>query len=114
MVEFATQQASLSLAKLGSSERALHGGRLMGHCLVESFGGISGARRALEVLGITPGLHLHLETNEECCRVSKEQYPDVQMLGAVEQLTEFSLRKFSDQAINVTHVCISVGHHAKM
>ena len=40
---------------------------------VESFGGIGGARRALEILGVTPGFHLHLEIDEKAKRVIDKQ-----------------------------------------
>ena len=35
--------------------------------------GIGGARRALEILGVTPGLHLHLEIDEKAKRVIDKQ-----------------------------------------
>ena len=101
---YSTGITTAGYGKLGITSRTLQGGRLSELCLFESFSGISAGRRALEVLGATPGLHVHCEVDEACCRVVKSQYPDAVNGGDVTELNEFTLRAATQQCIGITHV----------
>ena len=68
-----TSLSHLGRNKVKFGSRGTGEGRVATLGLVESFGGIGGARRALEILGVTPGLHLHLETDEKAKRVIDKQ-----------------------------------------
>ncbi len=46
--------SELGPVRLGLSARGAGGGRAGGICLIETFGGISGGRHALELLAVTP------------------------------------------------------------
>ena len=63
----------LGREKVKFGSRGTGEGRVATLGLVESFGGIGGARRALEILGVTPGLHLHFEIDEKAKRVIDKQ-----------------------------------------
>ena len=55
--------------------------------LVESCAGIGGARRGFELLGINPAIYLVSEIAEDAIRVLRHQWPDVVVLGAMEDVT---------------------------
>ena len=93
------------LTKLNEASRGTGEGRVPEPALVESFGGISGSRRALDLLGITPALHLHSETNPEACRVTTSQYPDSHSLG---DLQEISHKQLVDTCAKVPRVDIVI------
>jgi hypothetical protein len=77
-------------------------------CLFENCGGISGGRRALEILGIKPGLHITTEIDEPAIRVSSTMYPEIINLGNIENVTIESVVKAADLNIHIKHVlCIS-------
>eukprot|EP00973_Karenia_brevis_P023841 3287300-Karenia_brevis.AAC.1 len=44
--------------------------------LVSPFDGIGGARRALEILGLKPALHLSFETDLECVEIVEREWRD--------------------------------------
>ncbi len=95
--------------RIGVGVRSALGSRCNGLCLMESFGGMSGARRALEILGVTPALHLHWDTDEGAVRVAKTNYPDMVSLGDVTKCTEASLRSIVRNAPHITHVLHCTG-----
>eukprot|EP00973_Karenia_brevis_P088292 12242736-Karenia_brevis.AAC.1 len=49
--------------------------------LVSPFDGIGGARRALEILGLKPALHLSFETDPDCVEIVEREWRDVHTLG---------------------------------
>ena len=91
-------------ARLGLAARGVGAGRVCPLVLIESFGGISGARRALELLGVTPALHLHMETAEPACRVVRAAYPDAVALGDIREVTRESLERLRYKAPGVKFV----------
>jgi len=76
---------------------------------MESFGGIGGLRRALEILGVTPALYLHAEIDEGANRVVQSNYPDQVSLGDVTQITEVQLRKVVRDYPLIEHVLHGYG-----
>ena len=94
----------LCLARLGGGVRAAAGSRADGLCLVETFGGIGGMRRSLEILGVVPALYLHSEIDEAANRVVQCNYPDQVSLGDVTKITEMQIRDIIRQHPNITHV----------
>ena len=90
--------------RVGIGARTSTASRVNGICLVESFAGISGGRRALEILGVTPMLHVHFEIDEGSLRVVSANYPDAIGLGDVTQFTEKAGAKLVRDFPGVTHV----------
>eukprot|EP00973_Karenia_brevis_P019716 2703429-Karenia_brevis.AAC.1 len=56
--------------------------------LVSPFDGIGGARRALEILGLKPALHLSFETDPEYVEIVEREWRDVHTLGDVADFDE--------------------------
>ncbi len=98
------------LARLGESLRGIGKGRTLPIRLVEGFGGISGARRALEILGITPMFHFHIENNPRAHRVVSCQYPDAKHFSDITTFTAEDLA----QAVAGAAVLDASGPRAKM
>ena len=61
--------------------------------LVESFAGIGGARRALQLLGVTPALHIHIESDPAANKVVAAMFPDAICLGDITEVTTDMLRE---------------------
>ena len=76
-VTISTDLSALGWIRLGEGERHRQQGTNDGLMLVESFGGIGGARRALELLGVTPSVHVCIEKEEGARRVSAGAFPGV-------------------------------------
>ena len=55
--------------------------------MVDWFAGIGGLRRALEVLGIQPGSYYVAETDDHALQTLRHNYPDLQELGDITELT---------------------------
>jgi len=83
----ATGLTAQGLQRLSSACRQTGGNTDSRLAVLETFGGISGLRRAVEILGVTPAAHLSWETCEAACRVAKQNYPDVQHMGDVKDIT---------------------------
>jgi len=101
------QSAGVSEAgriRVGVGRQAAAGSRCNGLLVIETFGGMSGGRRAVEICGVTPTMHLHYEVEETALRVSSCNYPDAQQLGDVHAITADSLRKAVHDGPAVTHV----------
>jgi len=99
----------VGLARLNSGIRAAGGSRANGLCAVETFAGIGGMRRALEILGVVPALYLHAEVDEGANRVVQSNYPDQVALGDVTRLSEVQLRGIVRMHPEVTHVLHGYG-----
>ena len=56
--------------------------------LICPFDGIGGARRALELLNITPALYVSIEPDPECRKVVKNAWPDVIQYSTIEEFLE--------------------------
>ena len=80
-------------SRLGEGERHRQQGLEDGLVLIESFGGIGGARRALELLGITPAAHISIECNPEAVRVTKAAYPGVVHFEDIRMVTASKMRE---------------------
>ena len=48
-----------------------------GPVLIAAFDGIGGARRALELLDITPAIYVSIERDEDCQKVVEDAWPEV-------------------------------------
>jgi len=99
----------VGLARLHSGMRAAGGNRANGLCAVETFAGIGGMRRGLEILGVVPGLYLHAEVDEGANRVVQSNYPDQVALGDVTKISEVQLRGIIRMHPEVTHVLHGYG-----
>ncbi|CAK0793200.1 unnamed protein product, partial [Prorocentrum cordatum] len=51
--------------------------------LITVFDGIGGGRRAFEILGLVPAVHLSFEVDPQAVRVARRAYPGTQHLGGV-------------------------------
>eukprot|EP00973_Karenia_brevis_P017604 2415688-Karenia_brevis.AAC.1 len=56
--------------------------------LVSPFDGIGGARRALEIFGLKPALHVRFKTDQKCVEVVEREWPDVHSLGNMAEVKE--------------------------
>ena len=90
-------------ARVGLAKRATRGGRTSKLGLLELFSGISGGRRALELLGITPAIHLHAEIDPAARRVCSNMYPDAIALGDVAAISQESFKAALKDSMEVTH-----------
>ncbi|CAK0847024.1 unnamed protein product, partial [Prorocentrum cordatum] len=59
--------------------------------LVTVFDGIGGGRRALEILGLVPAVHLSFEVDPTAVRVARRSYPSTQHLGDVTEADPVAL-----------------------
>ena len=100
---FSSRITSRGTARVGLAQRATKGGRTPTLGLLELFSGISGARRALELLGITPAVHVHAETDPAAQRVCTNMYPDAISLGDVTTITDASFGEALKDTMEVTH-----------
>ena len=74
--------------------------------LISAYDGIGGARRALELLCLTPKVFISLEHDEDCAAVVKRAWEDVVHLSDVADLTEQRLREIlrdKDSRGTLTH-----------
>jgi len=101
---YSTRLSQLGKARLGTAARGVGPGRVVPVLLVESFSGISGGRRALEILGITPAKHIHFETDEAANRVVMAGYPDAVGLGDVTLATAESIREATKDVLGLEFV----------
>ena len=90
--------------RVGMGRQAAAGSRCNGLVVIETFGGISGGRRAVEICGVTPAMHLHYELEETAIRVTEANYPDAKQLGDVRELKADALRKVIHDGPPLTHV----------
>lgn len=69
--------------------------------LLELFSGIGGLRRALEMLGVRPGVYAAVEKDEACQRVVRAAWPDVKGWLDVEAVGESELRQLVESGPRV-------------
>ena len=91
-------------SRLGEGERSRQQGHSDGIMLVESFGGIGGARRALELLGVTPAVHVCIEMDEAARRVSAAAFPGVQHFEDIRKVTRKELLGCAEKESHITDV----------
>ena len=70
--------------------------------VVSAYDGIGGARRALEILGITPALYIAIERDSDCVKVVESRWPGVIPLQEVESVTVGALAKILDMYPSLT------------
>ena len=54
--------------------------------LIAAFDGIGGARRALELLGITPAVYISVEIDEDCAQVVANWWPEAIRISNIDEL----------------------------
>ena len=101
-----SDMGNLRLAEAERQRLALSAEHVM---LVEVFSGIQGARRALEVLGIRPGLNLSCEIDENAVKVSKLNYPETIELGDISQLTVHKLQDAASNNVRIEQILLVAG-----
>ena len=77
--------------------------------LVDLFAGISASRRALQLLGVSPGSHVSSEVNEDAKNIVKMHFQNVRELGDVRDITAQSLTKAISDNPHVRHVLVVAG-----
>ena len=55
--------------------------------LIESFGGVGGARRAFELLHLEVSCHIHVESSEAARRVTENAWPGAHVISDMEEVT---------------------------
>jgi len=90
--------------RVGTGRQAAIGSRCNGLLVIETFGGISGGRRSLEICGVTPARHLHYEVEETAIRVAECNYPDAIQMGDVHAISADSLKAAVADGPTITHV----------
>ena len=76
--------------------------------LIESFGGIGGARRAVDLLGVEIALHIHLEQDGAARKVSHAAWPDGHQFDDVKALDESQFEQLIADHPRIT-VALQVG-----
>ena len=103
-----TSLTNLGLRRLAEAESLRLNPPADGLLLVDAFGGISAARRALQLLGIAPGTHVSYETDEYAKLVARENFQDIRELGDIKQATAQSLAEAVSDNPHLQHVvCIA-------
>ena len=106
--------ASVALTSLGRS-RLLEGERRIrqpindSFLLVELFAGIGAARRACQILGVTPGTHIVCEICEDAVAVLQEAYPDARFHDDVTSLRRKTLEELTIDNPHIKHILIVGG-----
>ena len=77
--------------------------------LVDLFAGISASRRALQLLGVSPGSHVSSEVNEDAMNIVKMHFQNVRELGDVRDITAQSLTNAISDNPHVRHVLVVAG-----
>jgi len=90
--------------RVGTGRQAAMSSRCNGLLVIETFGGISGGRRSLEICGVTPAVHLHYEVEETAIRVAECNYPDAKQMGDVQEITASSLLAATRDGPEISHV----------
>ncbi len=96
-----TSQGRQRLAEMERERRHKDRGRVG---LMESFRGISGGRRAFEVLGVKPCLHMASEIDEAAIRVSQSAYPQCRHLRDIKEITVDMLAKEGESHMHLTDI----------
>ncbi len=91
-------------SRLGEGERHRRTGVIDSIMLVESFGGIGGARRALELSGVTPAVHVSIESNEAAARVTAAAIPGVVHFSVIRAVQATDLRKAAKGKVHITDI----------
>jgi hypothetical protein len=73
-------------------------------CLVETFGGIGGARRACELLGVPVAAHFHIDNDEHATRVTKQAWPQALHIGDVKDAGPERFREMARHCARITTV----------
>ena len=90
--------------RIGVGRQAAVSSQCNGLLVIETFGGISGGRRAVEICGVTPAMHLHYEIEETAIRVTECNYPDAKQMGDVHGITAASLQAATHDGPLITEV----------
>ena len=80
-----TQEGATALEELKNAELSPSSDKIG---LVELFGGIGGARRALELLQVEPAVHVYVDNSPEATRVVAIAWPESVRHSMVEDITE--------------------------
>ncbi|CAK0903184.1 unnamed protein product [Prorocentrum cordatum] len=77
--------------------------------LVTVFDGIGGGRRAFEILGLVPAVHLSFEVDPAAVRVARRSYPSTQHLGDVTEADPVALAALMRARGRVSRVLVVGG-----
>ncbi|CAK0886883.1 unnamed protein product, partial [Prorocentrum cordatum] len=77
--------------------------------LVTVFDGIGGGRRAFEILGLVPAVHLSFEVDPTAVRVARRSYPSTQHLGDVTEADPVALAALMRARGRVSRVLVVGG-----
>ena len=86
-----TAEGNAALDQMREAQTAAAGERVG---LVDLFGGIGGTRRALELIGIEPGVHVHVDSNATASAITHREWPGGFRLDSVEAIDEEEVKKW--------------------
>ena len=112
-VTISTDLSTLGWIRLGEGERHRQQGTNDGLMLVESFGGIGGARRALELLGVTPSVHVCIEKEEAARRVSSGAFPGVRHVSDIRLVCAKDLADCAGTEMHIKDIIHWGGFHCQ-
>ena len=105
---------SLGLTEEGRASLEEMRATVLGHSsdqigLIELFGGIGGARLALELLRIEPGIHVYVEPSEEAALVSMGEWPEAIRHSVIEDLEEGDVQQWVKAGPHVAVWIVTAG-----
>jgi hypothetical protein len=102
------------LTLLGAQKAAAVGSRAVDKSedeliVFEAFAGVGGARRALDVLGVTAAAYVNSKTSQEALRILKRKWPDGVELGDITKIADQQLRDLRSRVVRLRRGLLTGG-----